>query len=165
MKIALYMTLLALLATACGASKPVAERESAQAEEVEEAGGRDSFLSKDKPLNWATKPFLDKQFYMKQTVVPAMGELFLPMHPDFQCSTCHGETYQEVKFKMPNTLKPLDPANMPFQSADEKMRNAAQFMMTKVVPRMAGLLERSPYDPETKTGFGCFNCHATKPAI
>ena len=165
MKVILYMTLLVLLVAACGSNKPVAERERAQVEEATGDEERDSFLAKDKPLNWATKPFLDKQFYMKQTVLPAMGELFLPGHPDFACATCHGQDLQDVKFKMPNTLKPLDPAKMPFQSEDEKIRNAANFMMTKVVPKMAGLLEMSPYNPETKTGFGCFNCHATKPTM
>lgn len=149
MKVTLYIPLLVLLVIACASNQPAVE--SAPAEK--------------QPLNWATKPFLEKQIYMKETVVPAMGELFLPGHPDFACATCHGKDLQKVEFKMPNSLHPLDPANMPFQSADEKIRNTAEFMMAKVVPKMAGLLEKSPYNPETKTGFGCFNCHATKPAM
>jgi PBP1b-binding outer membrane lipoprotein LpoB len=162
MKVTLYIVLLGMLVAACGSNQPDASSSPAEQTAAEE---QTTVVAEKQPLNWATKPLVEKQLFMKEEVVPAMGELFLPMHPDFQCSTCHGETYQEVKFKMPNTLKPLDPANMPFQSADEKMRNAAQFMMAKVVPRMAGLLEQSPYNPETKTGFGCFNCHATKPAM
>jgi hypothetical protein len=162
MKVTLYIVLLGMLVAACGSNQPAASSAPAEQAAAEE---NTTILAEKEPLNWATKPFVEKQLYMKEAVVPSMGELFLPMHPDFQCSTCHGETYQEVKFKMPNTLKPLDPANMPFQSADEKMRNTAEFMMAKVVPRMSGLLEKTPYSPETKTGFGCFNCHATKPAM
>jgi hypothetical protein len=162
MKVTLYMALLVLFVTACGSNKQAAE--SAPAEEAT-AGEKEAVVAEKEPLNWATKPFLEKQIYMKEAVIPTMGELFLPGHPDFACATCHGENFKAVEFKMPNSLKPLDPANMPFQSEDEKIRNAANFMMSKVVPRMAGLLEMSPYNPETKTGFGCFNCHATKPAM
>ncbi len=160
MKSTVCTILLVMLAAACGSNQSDAE---SMAEETTVEKQVD--VAEKEALNWAGKPFLEKQIYMKETVVPAMGELFLDGHPDFACATCHGKDFQDVKFKMPNTLHPLDPAKMPFQSEDEKIRYAAEFMKTKVVPKMSGLLEMSIYNPETKTGFGCFNCHAVKPAI
>jgi hypothetical protein len=62
---------------------------------------------------------------------------------------------------MPNTLDPLNPNAMPFDSEDEAIRAAAKFMKETVVPTMAGLLRVEPYNPETGSGFGCFHCHAT----
>ena len=149
------------LAAACASKQPVQESAPPEAEAVQE----EAPVAAKEPLNWAAKPLLEKQIYMKETVVPAMGELFLDGHPDFSCATCHGKNLVDVNFKMPNTLHPLDPANMPFDSPDEKIRYAANFMKTQVVPKMAGLLEMPTYNPETKSGFGCFNCHAVKPEM
>ena len=162
MKSLFCMIPLVLLAVACGSNQPEAESAPVQVDAVHEQAAA---VSEKEPLNWAAKPLLEKQIYMKETVVPAMGELFLDGHPDFSCATCHGKDLVDVNFKMPNTLHPFDPANMPFQSADEKVRYAAEFMKTQVVPKMAGLLEMPTYNPETRSGFGCFNCHAVKPAM
>ena len=162
MKFALGMILLVLFVVACGSNQPAAKSASA---ETETATTEEAPMPEKEPLNWPAKSLLEKQIYMKETVVPAMGELFLDGHPDFSCATCHGQNFKDVSFKMPNTLHPFDPANMPFQSEDEKIRYAAEFMKTQVVPKMAGLLEMPTYNPETKSGFGCFNCHAVKPAM
>jgi hypothetical protein len=149
MKTLLCVTLLGLLVVGCGSSKvEVVEPEAAVAAETG-------------PVNWAGKTLVERQTYMKETVLPGIKELFVAHHPEFNCTNCHGKDYADVNFKMPNSMKPLDPTNMPFQSENEKLRNAAQFMSTKVVPKMAGLLDVPAYDPETKTGLGCFNCHAT----
>jgi len=98
--------------------------------------------------------------YMREVVVPAMDPLFRPYHPDFGCKTCHGENMLEVEFHMPNTVAPLDPQHMPFESEDEQTRQTAQFMAEQVETRMADLLGQEPYNMETHEGFGCFGCHA-----
>ena len=140
----------------CGSKAPEAQEPTGDEAPVEEA------VLDEAPAEWSAMSFDQKKMYMNDTVKPQMGELFLPVHPDFNCPTCHGATAKDVKFKMPNTLDPLDPNNMPFASTDEKIKGTAQFMMEKVVPRMADLLGQHPYNPETKEGFGCFGCHATK---
>lgn len=147
---------------ACGPGQP--EPKVAAQSDVEQVDLKEesSTSSSETETNWTAMNFEEKQAYMKETVEPSMGELFKPAHPDFSCVSCHGANFSEVNFKMPNTLDPLDPQNMPFESTDEKIKGAAQFMKEKVVPKMAGLLGMEPYNPETQTGLGCFNCHATK---
>ena len=105
--------------------------------------------------------FDERKTFMKDVVMPGMKPLFVEEHPDFSCVSCHGDDMISVNYVMPNTLDPLNPAAMPFESEDEQMRSMAMFMKNKVVPEMAGLLRKSPYNPETQSGFGCFNCHAT----
>jgi len=156
MKKTLYLVCFALV-IGCGGSTPPAEEPAAPTEDAVEVAAPQST-----PQDWSAMNFEQRKMYMNDQVKPQMGELFLPGHPDFNCPTCHGANFQEVKLKMPNTLAPLDPTNMPFNSADEKIKGAADFMAQKVVPRMAGLLNQEPYNAETKTGFGCFGCHATK---
>ena len=36
------------------------------------------------------------------------------------------------------------------------------FMMKQVEPTMALLVGEQPYDPKTKAGFSCFECHTKK---
>jgi hypothetical protein len=143
-----------LLVLGCGSKAPEAEEPTAKDAPVEVAEVEEA------PAEWAAMDFAQKKMFMNDTVKPQMGELFLPQHPDFNCPTCHGANFEQVQFKMPNDLEPLNPEKMPFSSEDEKIKAAAQFMAEKVVPRMAGLLGYQPYDPQTKEGFGCFGCHA-----
>lgn len=105
--------------------------------------------------------FGERKAFMKDVVMPEMKPLFIDNHPDFSCISCHGDDMMSKNYEMPNTLAPLNPTAMPFESEDPKQRAAAEFMKEKVVPKMAGLLKEAPYDPQTKSGFGCFDCHAT----
>jgi hypothetical protein len=105
--------------------------------------------------------FGERKAFMEDVVMPEMKPLFVERHPAFSCVSCHGENMTEVNFEMPNTLDPLNPNAMPFDSEDEEKRMAARFMKETVVPTMAGLLKEEPFNPETKSGFGCFDCHAT----
>jgi hypothetical protein len=41
----------------------------------------------------------------------------------------------------------------------KKNAKVTKFMMERVAPEMAKLLNLPPYDPATHEGFGCFNCH------
>ena len=110
-------------------------------------------------LKWPEMKGKQKGLYMQEVVLPSMKELFSD-DADFGCMDCHGENADAVSFKMPNTLDPLDPANMPFQSEDEEVRKIAKRMLEVVTPKMVELLSATAYDPKTQKGFGCFGCHA-----
>jgi hypothetical protein len=75
------------------------------------------------------------------------------------CVTCHGAGAKEGKFKMPNASLPkLDPKDG-FAKHQKKTPAVTKFMMETVAPEVGKLLGMPPYNPETKQGFGCFNCH------
>jgi hypothetical protein len=100
-------------------------------------------------------------------VLPTVASMFQRFEgssaPSMTCRTCHGADAETVGYAMPRGLPPLDPKNMP--RADSPNREEARivkFMTDEVTPRMADLLGVDPYDPKTRTGFGCFGCHASK---
>jgi hypothetical protein len=113
----------------------------------------------DQGTKWVDMTSDQKRKTMFKVVVPEMKKVFAS-NMKFGCHSCHGENMQEVHFHMPNTLYPLDTKNMPFDSDNAKLKATAQFMQTKVTPKMAQLLQLEVYNPETKNGFGCFGCHA-----
>lgn len=107
---------------------------------------------------------------MATVVYPQMAQLFADFapaeyagenedgEPKFQCETCHGENMKAVKFKMPNTLRPLSTPN-PIPGAMEYDAHMTEFMLKTVTPKMAGLLGRPAASAERPDGFGCFGCH------
>jgi hypothetical protein len=100
----------------------------------------------------------EKGEFMKNHVVPKMGELFKEFDPkkyaELKCTTCHGPGAKQGKFTMPNPKLPkISDAMM------KKHPEMTEFMMKKVVPEMAALLTEKPFDPATKEGFGCMRCH------
>ncbi|MBN2527678.1 MAG: hypothetical protein JXR76_14900 [Deltaproteobacteria bacterium] len=161
----LYGLLTLALLVGCGASKESVTPADDAAAEMVAPQMADASGANDVPGNgdiaFKDLAFGERKAFMNDVVMPEMKPLFVEEHPDFSCISCHGENMTEVNFEMPNTLVPLNPAAMPFASEDEKVRAAATFMKETVVPKMAGLLKEPPYNTETKSGFGCFNCHAT----
>ena len=104
-----------------------------------------------------------KKEVMKTVVFPAMKTAFQEFDAkhfkDFTCMTCHGPGAKDGKFKMPNAKLPkLDPKDE-FAKHKKKDAKILGFMMEKVSPEMAKLLEVDPYDPKTNQGFGCMSCH------
>lgn len=103
-----------------------------------------------------------KKEFMKTVVLPHMKEKFAALDKKYDkmnCTTCHGPGAKEGKFKMPNPLLPkLDPKDG-FAKHQKKTPAVLKFMMETVVPDMAKLVGIPPFDPATKQGFGCFNCH------
>jgi len=107
-----------------------------------------------------------KMNHMKKVVVPKMASLFQSHDQaefaEFNCVTCHGKGAKQGSFKMPNPSLPvLDPTDQ-FAKAKQAHPAMLEFMMKQVTPTMAGLLGMQPYDPTTKQGFGCGNCHTMK---
>jgi hypothetical protein len=61
---------------------------------------------------------------------------------------------------MPNPELPKLSPEGGFKKHMDKKPEITKFMMSKVLPDMAKLLDTQPYDPKTHLGFGCFGCHA-----
>ncbi len=113
---------------------------------------------------WARMTDQQKGRYMGEAVMPAMTALLQAYDPvqfaTVTCATCHGTNARAVHFHMPNSL----PALPAFGTPAAQQRMAAQhrmyeFMGTRVSPAMAQLLGEQPFNPQTRRGFGCFNCH------
>ncbi len=95
-----------------------------------------------------------------------MGGLFHDFDPktyaEPKCVLCHGSAAKSGNFKMPNPELPK--LNVADGMKGDQKRNPKifEFMMKQVEPQMAALLGEPPYDPKTKQGFGCFDCHTMK---
>jgi hypothetical protein len=115
-----------------------------------------------KPL-WKDMNGAQRAEYMKTVVAPKMGQLFKEFDPkhfaDVTCVTCHGPNAKKGEFKMPN---PKLPKVASFEAAMKKNPKTTKFMAEQVVPEMSKLLDVPPFDPATKAGFGCMNCHTAK---
>jgi hypothetical protein len=81
----------------------------------------------------------------------------------FGCDTCHGADGKDKNYKMPSdSIYPLDKAD-PVGKAMAYDEAVTKFMVEKVVPEMATLLDGEPYDPKTNKGnVGCFTCHPSE---
>lgn len=101
----------------------------------------------------------EKGAYMKAHVLPKMKEVFQSMGGDrytgFNCATCHGTDWKDhPKDALPKLTMKDGKFDVP-----EAQQPVVEFMMTKVVPEMATLFGKEPYDPKTNEGFGCAGCH------
>jgi hypothetical protein len=104
----------------------------------------------------------ERGMYMKEVVLPEMKALWASAGEkvdDFSCKTCHGKGVANGSFRMPNEDLPKLDVSDGFADEKKEHPEAVQFMMEKVVPKMASLIDEEPYNPETHQGFGCFGCH------
>jgi mono/diheme cytochrome c family protein len=116
---------------------------------------------------WSAMTFEQRKTYMKTTVFPKAKELFTALDPvryaNFTCATCHGDGAAEGKFKMPNPKLPKLPATSDgFKRLMAEKPKIMEFMSKQLKPTMATLLGEPEWTPETKTGFGCMECHTTR---
>lgn len=96
--------------------------------------------------------------------MPAMRAAFAKWKPDefadMKCGVCHGKEPKKRNFKMPNPdIEKLPTTPEGWKALEAHEPDAMAFMGKTVVPEMAKMLGVAPYDPATKQGFGCFNCH------
>ncbi|HXU02034.1 MAG TPA: hypothetical protein VN903_13770 [Polyangia bacterium] len=104
--------------------------------------------------------------YMKGVVAPRMKQAFTTFNPDryakLNCVTCHGDGATDGSFKMPNPKLPVLP-NSPdgFKQLAQERPAVMEFMKNEVKPKMAAMLGEPEWTPETKSGFGCGECHTT----
>lgn len=121
------------------------------------------------PKAWHRMSFDARKEYMRHVVLPTMKDRFQKFDPDyysdFACGTCHGETMKARKFKMPTPDLPRlpEPGSPAWNREVARKTSLLRFMKHMVVPTMAQLLGKKPYDPQTDSGFGCFNCHTKRP--
>lgn len=119
------------------------------------------------------KPFHDmgeqaQKRYMMTTVLPVMQHRFHTFdgdyYADFGCPTCHGPEPEQQGFQMPEAALPaLPPPDTPeWDDMMDDPSGVVRFMRDQVVPTMAALLDRPPFDPDTGEGFGCLDCHTTR---
>ena len=136
----------------CGGSKQGADDPS--------AAGQPSEASEGTP--WAKKTREQRMDWMGLEVFPKMRAKFTEHAADkfsaFACQTCHGSDMEAVDFKMPNSIFALSKTDT-LEKARDYDADMTTFMLETVVPEMATLLDTHPYDPETKSGLGCFGCH------
>jgi hypothetical protein len=111
------------------------------------------------PATWKDATTKDQQMaFMKANIAPALGKVFqerdAKKYASFGCITCHGPKYQAPKDFLPKlTMKGGKFAGKP---------DMLKFMGEKVVPAMATAMGEKPFDPATKTGFGCAGCHTVE---
>jgi hypothetical protein len=117
-------------------------------------------------IPWKDKTRAQRTDWMGLQVFPKMKSAFQEhdgsRFADFKCQTCHSDEMEMVDFKMPNTKIYSLPRTNTVQSAREYDEKVTDFMLNTVTPRMAELLDMPVYDPETKSGFGCFGCHPSE---
>lgn len=141
---------------ACGGSQKSAEDAS--------GGSETSAAAESTP--WSKKTREQRMDWMGLEVFPKMRAAFTEhdaqKFSSFACQTCHGTDMEIVDFKMPNDKIFALSKTDTIAKARDYDANMTQFMAERVVPDMAQLLDTKPYDPETNTGFGCFNCHPSE---
>jgi len=117
-----------------------------------------------KEIAWADMNKDQRLEYMKSVVAPRMKQVFVNFSPDrfgkMNCVTCHGDSATEGTFKMPNPKLPKLPSSPDgFKALAAERPAVMEFMKNEVKPKMAALLGMPEYNPETKSGFGCMECH------
>lgn len=116
---------------------------------------------------WAEKDFQQRKEWMGIEVLPKMKTLFKEydeaQFKAFGCDTCHGADGKEKNYAMPtDSIYPLDKAD-PVGKAMKYDEQMTKFMVEKVTPEMARLLDAEPFDPKTGKGtVGCFTCHPSE---
>ncbi len=111
------------------------------------------------PTAWRDAITKDQQMaFMKTNIAPTMAKVFqendAKKYASFSCVTCHGPKYQNPHEFLPTlTMKAGKFVGKPA---------IIKFMMEKVVPAMAPAMGEKPFDPATKTGFGCGGCHTVE---
>lgn len=155
-----FCIVLAIAGASCGGAA-AAPRSAPSAPTA--AAVADGWATPPSDDSWANASWEDRHDTMEFVVHPSMARLFQAHYhepaPDMTCRTCHGADAEAVQYKMPHGLPALDPAHLPDPSGSDARAKTAKFMIEEVTPKMIELLDVAPYNPTTKRGFGCFNCH------
>ena len=157
----LFSMLAAAAAMSCGGPMPTPpEQPAAPTGEVPSAAPAAEPDKPAAPTAWSDDLSKEqKGAFMKSHVEPKMAEVFQSMSADryasFGCATCHGTAWKDHPR---DALPKLTMKDGKFDVPPE-MGPVVDFMMKKVVPEMATLFGKAPFDPATNQGFGCAGCH------
>jgi hypothetical protein len=116
---------------------------------------------------WKDKNFDQRKEFMGTDVFPKMKAMFKEYDAgtfgSFKCDTCHGPDPKAKNYEMPtDSIYPL-PKNDPVKAAMDYDEKVTKFVVDKVVPDMATLLEMKPVNANgAPDEFGCFSCHPTE---
>ncbi|HMF39376.1 MAG TPA: hypothetical protein VKQ32_01720 [Polyangia bacterium] len=115
-------------------------------------------------VGWADMVKDQRIEYMKTVVLPGMKQAFTNFSPDrfskMNCVTCHGDSATDGSFKMPNPNLPKLPTTPDgFKQLAQEKPAVFDFMKSEVKPKMAAFLGVPEWNPETKSGFACMDCH------
>lgn len=104
--------------------------------------------------------------FMSTVVLPQMTPIFAAFDAKFQnmsCTTCHGNGATDGTFAMPSPQIPALPGSEEAfleYIKDPEHARWSQFMLDKVWPKMAELLQVDKFDEMAHpNGFSCSNCH------
>jgi hypothetical protein len=101
--------------------------------------------------------------YMVKTVLPKMKAEFVAFDAKrfgrMDCATCHGDGVADGTFALPNPKLPKLLENDLFAKHQHATPELTKFMLEKVEPDVATLLEVPGFDPATRKGLSCYNCH------
>jgi hypothetical protein len=119
-----------------------------------------------KPIAYKDMTFAQREAFMTDVVLPKMKETFVAFDTKFEamdCKTCHGNGATDGSYAMPSpqiaVLPSTEEAFAEYVKDPEHAR-WSQFMLDKVWPQMADLLQVDKFDPATNMpGFSCSNCH------
>lgn len=122
------------------------------------------------PTSYKDMNFEQREAFMTNVVVPQMRETFVAFDPKFEslsCVTCHGKGATDGTYAMPTAdILPLPATEEAFFAKieqDPEFAKWSQFMLDKVYPQMAEMLDEPLYDPmKQPNGFSCANCHTVQ---
>ncbi len=151
------MVVLAAAAMGCGGGGQAAggggDTTPAGGGGTEPASTAESGGGAEAEVAWADMDRAKRMEFMGLQVLPEMKALFQSHdsgeYGGFQCQNCHGDDFESVDFKMPNSLYGLPEAD-PIKAANDYNPEVTKFMMEKVVPTMSKLLSKD---------VTCFSCH------
>jgi hypothetical protein len=109
-------------------------------------------MNRGQRIDYMVKTFLPK---MKANFVAFDAKRFARM----DCATCHGDGVEDGTFILPNPKLPKLLENDLFAKHRHATPEITQFMLEKVEPDVAKLLEVPAFDPATRKGLSCYNCH------
>lgn len=117
--------------------------------------------------SWDAMNHAERLETMKTVVLPKMQADFqgfdAKKYDKFSCTSCHGERIKQGNFTMPNPDLPHLSYTDGFKKHMTAKPEITKFMMQKVEIDMAAAIGEKPFDPQTKTGFGCMGCHVVGP--
>lgn len=145
-----FMMATAVAVIGCGGGAPAANTGGtgggAESGGSTEGGG-------EAEVTWGDMDRSQRLELMGLKVLPEMKALFQEYdsggYGDFKCQTCHGDDFESIDFKMPNSLYGL-PKDDPIAAAKDYDPEVTKFMSEKVVPTMTKLLNHE---------ITCHSCH------